>query len=109
MASIQIIPRFKLLMTYDIRPEVYDVYQQYILNDLIPGMQDMSLYMLGAWHTAYGRYPSRQIEFVLEDLDIMRQALRSERWQALEDRLKSYTQRYERRLVRFRQGFQFIG
>jgi hypothetical protein len=107
MSTIRIIPRYKLLMAYDIRPEVYDVYQRYILDDFIPGMQEMGLYILGAWHTAYGNYPARQIEFVLEDLQTMHRALRNAKWRPMEDRLKSYTVRYERKLVRFRQGFQF--
>jgi hypothetical protein len=47
------------------------------------------------------------VEFVLEDLAVLRQALQSERWRALETTLKGYTLHYERKVVRFRQGFQF--
>ena len=107
MSFIRIIPRYKLLLHYDVRPEVYAVYQRYILEEFVPGMQEMKLYMTGAWRTVYGNYPDRQIEFVLEDLNTMRAALRDARWQGLEDRLKSYTTGYERKLVLFRQGFQF--
>lgn len=108
MASIRIIPRYKLLIAYDIRSESYERYQNYILREFVPGLQELGIYMLGAWHTAYGEYPSRQIEFVLENLAIMRRALADERWLELESTLKDYTYHYERRLVRFRQGFQFI-
>jgi hypothetical protein len=108
MATIRIHPRYKLLVVYDVRPEVYAVYQRYVLNEFIPAMQEMGLYMLGAWHTAYGRYPARQIEFVMETLDTMRAALQNERWLTLEEQLKSYTDHYERKLVRFRDGFQFV-
>ena len=107
MSFIRIIPRYKLLFHYDVRPEVYAVYQRYVLEEFVPGMQEMKLYMTGAWRTAYGRYPARQIEFVLEDLDTMRLALHDARWPTLEDRLKSYTTSYDRKLVLFRQGFQF--
>jgi hypothetical protein len=108
MASIRIFPHYKLLLVYDVKPEAYSVYQTYILNEFIPGMQDLKMYMLGAWHTAYGSYPSRQLEFVMEDLDTMRSALVDTRWQELEAGLVAFTLRYERKLLRFRDGFQFI-
>ena len=108
MASIRIIPRYKLLLAYDIRPESLEPYQQYVLSEFIPAMQDMQLYMLGAWHTAYGKYPARQVEFVLEDLETLQQAMADDRWPLLEHTLKSYIYHYHRKLVRFRQGFQFI-
>lgn len=107
MSTIRIIPRFKLLLSYDIRPESYAVYQRYILDEFIPGLQELELYMLGAWHTAYGAYPVRQIEFVMEEMETMRRALRDDRWQRLEDELKGYTFHYDRKLVPYRHGFQF--
>ena len=108
MASIRIIPRYKLLLAYDIRPDTAEEYQRYVLSEFIPAMQDMGLYMLGAWHTAYGEYPARQVEFVCEDLDTLQLAMTDDRWLSLEDTLKSYTRHYHRKLVRFRHGFQFI-
>lgn len=107
MATIRIFPRYKLLMTYDVRPELYGRYQQYILDEFIPALQEMGMYMLAAWHTAYGVYPMRQVEFVMEDLSTARAALHDEKWLALEEKLISFTTNYGRRLVRYREGFQF--
>jgi hypothetical protein len=83
------------------------VYQRYILDEFIPGMQEMELYMLGAWHTAFGAYPMRQIEFVMEELDTAQRAFQDNRYHELEDRLKSYIFHYERKIIRYRHGFQF--
>ncbi len=107
MAFIRIIPHYKLLLSYDVKPEVYVEYQRYILDEFVPAMQEMKLYMSAAWRTAYGNYPARQVEFVLEDLPTLRAAFRDARWKILEDRLKGYTFNYDRKLILFRQGFQF--
>lgn len=107
MSSIRIIPRYKLLMTYDIRPDMYDEYYQFIMGEFIPELQNMGLYMLGAWHIVYGEYPMRHVEFVSESLETVREIFQSDRWEVLENRLKTYTLRYGRKLVRFRNGFQF--
>ncbi len=107
MAFIRIIPRYKLVLSYDVRPEVYAEYQRYVLDEFVPGMQEMKLYMTAAWRTAYGNYPARQVEFVLEDLQTMRAALHNAQWKTLEERLKGYTLNYDRKLILFRQGFQF--
>jgi hypothetical protein len=107
MSPTQIHPRYKLVMTYDVRPELYDPYFQYIMNEFIPALQNMGLYMTTAWHTAYGEYPLRQVEFVSETLQTMREIFDSERWEEMEEKLKGYTEHYERKVVRYRNGFQF--
>lgn len=104
---IRIIPRYRLIVRYDIRLDRYEAYYQFVMNDFEPAMRHMGLYMVGIWQTVYGDYPVRQIEFVTESLDTVREVFQSERWEALEDKLKSYTLRYERKLVRYREQFQF--
>jgi hypothetical protein len=107
MASNRIYPRYKLLMTYDIRSDMYDPYFQYIMSEFVPTLQNMGLYMTTAWHTAYGNYPIRQVEFVSEDLETMLEIFESDRWEEMESHLKTYITNYDRKVVRFRQGFQF--
>jgi len=107
MASIRIYPRYKLLLMYDIRPEMYDPYFQYVTGEFVPALQNMGLYMLTVWHTAYGEYPVRQVEFVSEDLETMLEIFQSDRWEEMEGHLLTYIVNYQRKIVRFRQGFQF--
>lgn len=107
MPPIPIIPRYKLMMKYDIRPEQYEPYYRYILGEFIPGAQNLGLYSFMAWHVAYGEYPMRQIEFVTDSVQTMHLAFHSQDWQRLEDRLKNYITNYERKVVRFQDRFQF--
>jgi hypothetical protein len=105
---IRIVPRYRLLLRYDIRPDAMDTYYEFIMNEFIPALQSMGLYMAGVWHTAYGDYPNRQVEFIGDSREIFREVLQSERWEILENKLQIFTLHYERKLVRYRQDrFQF--
>lgn len=103
----QFIPQYKMIVTYDILPGTRDTYQQFILGELVPAMQEMGLYMIEAWHTAYGNYPLRQASFVTKDMDTLRTALTSERWGDLEARFLTFVRNYAYKIVHFREGFQF--
>jgi hypothetical protein len=101
-----IIPRYKLIMTYDIQSGKQAEYSQFVLGKLIPGIQELQLYILGVYHTVYGTYPARQTEFVAETWDIMVKAVQSERFEELETALSDYALNYNRKIVKFRKGFQ---
>jgi hypothetical protein len=104
---IRIVPRYRLMMRYDIKLDQYEPYYQYVMNEFVPALHNMGLYMAGVWHTAYGDYPLRQVEFVSDNLETLREIFQSDRWEKLEDKLKSYTVHYERKLVRYQDRFQF--
>jgi hypothetical protein len=108
MSPIQIFPRYKLVLTYDIRPEALGIYQHFIVNEFVPTLQDMSLYMLAVWETAYGPYPSRQLEFVTESLREVQEAVQDDRWTLLETEMRHFVRNYSRTIIPFRQGFQLI-
>lgn len=106
-SPVQIIPRYRLLIQYDIRLDMYEPYYQFIMNEFLPGMQNMGLHPVAAYHTAYGNYPLRQMDFVSESLDTVREVFESERWGTLENQLKAFTIHYDRKVVRYRDTFQF--
>ena len=101
-------PRFKLILTYDVQPDMQDTYLQFMLGEMVPAVQSLGLQMSGAWHTAYGRYPVRLIEFLGDDQTAINAALDSALWTKMENRLKSYVLNYNRKIVRVRNDqFQF--
>jgi hypothetical protein len=107
MPPTSITPNYKLLLIYNIRDTDQDQYYYYILREFVPELESMGLYMTKAWHVAYGDYPTRWLEFVTEDLTTIREIFQSERWQTLEQGLQKYITDYERKLIRYQQGFQF--
>lgn len=102
-----IIPNYKLLVSYDIRPEMVEQYYYYVLKEFVPELETMGLYMFKVWHIAYGNYPIRQMEFVVESMDTLHEVFGSERWVTLEHHLQDLTTNYERKVVPFRKGYQF--
>ena len=107
MSPQTIIPNYKVLVSYDIRPDMVEKYYYYVLKEFVPELESMGLYMFKIWHIAYGDYPIRQMEFVSEDLGTIRDVLSSDRWETLESSLKELTTDYERKIVPFRKGYQF--
>lgn len=103
-----IVPRFKLLLSYDIGTDDMESYYQFAMGEFVPALQAMGLYMLEAWHTAYGPYPIRLIGFVSEDVETIHNALDSSTFRRLESKFQEFIVHYTRRIVPFREGFQFI-
>jgi hypothetical protein len=100
--------RVKLILTYDIIVETQDRYYQYMLGELVPAAQGLGLMMAGAWHTAYGEYPIRLVEFIADDYDSLMTVLASVQWEKLETNLQKYITDYKRKVVRLRDDqFQF--
>jgi hypothetical protein len=103
---VKIIPRYKILMQFNINPEAGDDYFQYIMHEFIPGMQSLGVYMFRAYHTAYGDYPIRLLEFLTEDMDTVRRAFQSHAWYELETKLLCYVTDFSRKTVVFKDTFQ---
>lgn len=107
LPTIPIIPQYKLLICYDVKRGMHSVYYRYVVNEFVPALNEMGIYVTQAWHTAYGNYPVRQVEYVVDSIETLNTAFDSEKWQDLENRLKAFTTSYERKIVHYRHGFQF--
>ena len=100
--------RFKLILTYDINPDIQDSYFQFMLGELVPAVQSLGLHMNGAWHTAYGQYPKRLVEFIADDQEAVEALLDTPLWEDMERRLHSFVTTYGKKVVRLREDqFQF--
>lgn len=103
---MQATPAYRLLLMYDVHPSRYEIYFQYISREFVPALQEMGLHMIFAWQV-HGDYPERQIEFICRDQPTLRHALNSDRYKTLEERLRSYTTSFSRKIVRFENRYQF--
>lgn len=106
MEPLQIIPKYRLLLTYDILADTHERYLRFMLGEFVPEAQKIGLHMHMAWHITYGDYPIRQIEFIADDSVDIYTALSSEEWLELEQKLIPFITNYTRKLVRYRRGFQ---
>lgn len=105
-----ITPRYKLMLFYDLTGQETEAYYQFVMTEMIPALHEMGLYIFRAFHTIPGPdggdHEMRQVEFVAEDLQTVRDALDSDKWHEYEARLLQHASNYSRKIVHFRQGFQ---
>lgn len=99
--------RVKMLISYDVVPELQQAYYEFVLGEMIPSAQSMGLVLNEAWHTAYGHYPIRLNGFVAKDRPTLDRVLTSPEWTQLEDKLKRFVTDYKRKIIPYREGFQF--
>ena len=99
--------RVKMLISYDVVPELQQAYYEFVLGEMVPSAQALGLVLSEAWHTAYGDYPVRLNGFVAKDRATLDRVLASPEWKQLEDKLKRFVTGYKRKLIPYREGFQF--
>jgi len=107
LPTVPITPRYKLVMCYDIKRGMHAIYYRYVVSDFVPALNEMKIYVSAAWHTAYGEYPVRQVEYVTDSMETFHDAFATPKWQEMEERLKTFTKHYHRKIVPYRSGFQF--
>ena len=97
----------KILMTWDISQESEQKYFEFIISEFIPGVQRLGFHPLDAWATLYGDYPQIQVGMMAPDIENVQQALGSDAWIALREKLFDYIDNFSYKIVSARSGFQF--
>lgn len=96
----------KLLMTWDILPGKEQEYFEFVVRELVPGMQRLGIQPTEAWLTTFGERPQILTGGVTDDLKSMRGALATDEWQTLRERLNEFVSNFDLRVVRATGGFQ---
>ncbi len=96
----------KLLMTWDIIPGKEQEYFEFVVRDFVPGMQRLGIQPTEAWYTTYGERPQILTGGIARDLKSIRQALATEDWEQLKERLLDYVTNFEWKIVKATGGFQ---
>jgi len=99
--------RVKLLVSYDIFDDNSQPYYQYVIGEFLPTAQSIGLVLIDAWHTVYGDYPARLLSFVARDRVTLDSILARDEWQQLETKLQTFVSDYQRKIVPYRDRFQF--
>lgn len=97
----------KVLMTWDIAPDHEQEYFEFVIGEFVPGIQRLGLQPAEAWATLYGAYPQIQVTLLADSAAQARDALASNDWGQLQDRLFTYIKNYACKVVPARGGFQF--
>jgi hypothetical protein len=97
----------KLLLQWDIRPGFDSQYPEFIMREFAPTVTRMGLQIVEVWYTLYGEVPQILIAGVAPNERKLRQILASEEWQDLNDRLMTFVQNFQKKVVPDRERFQF--
>lgn len=96
----------KLILTYEMREDAGQEYFQFMMGRYGPEMEKMGVALSEAWGKAYGNGPMRMLVFVSRDEATMWEALDSEMWQTLNEKIEEYVVEREYKVIPYREGFQ---
>jgi hypothetical protein len=96
----------KLLLTWDMVPGREQEYFEFLVREFVPGLQKLGIEPAEAWYTTYGDSPQMLTEFSAEDIQQIRQALETEDWVHLNNRLLEFVTNFNAKIVRATGGFQ---
>ncbi len=96
----------KLLMSWDIKPGVEQEYFEFVVREFVPGITKLGIQPTEAWYTVYGNCPQILTAGVAETSQEIRQAMATEDWQALEEKLETYVDNLEKKVIKAGGGFQ---
>jgi len=96
----------KLLMSWDIKPGVEQEYFEFVVREFVPGITKLGLQPTEAWYTVYGSSPQILTGGVADSSAAIRKMLATEEWQTLQDKLDTYVDNFEKKVVKASGGFQ---
>ncbi len=96
----------KLLMTWDILPGREQEYFEFVVRELIPGMQHMGLEPSDAWFTMYGDQPQILAIVQSSSMTKLEEVLASSEWDKITNQLMDYVEDLNYKVVPARTGFQ---
>ena len=99
--------RFKLIMTWDIRPGHEQEYAEFINERLAPGLVEIGMSPSDVFYTAFGRVSQIMAILEIEDAVSLRRAIRSQRWAELKRDLLKLIENYQERVIRSEPGNYF--
>ena len=97
----------KLIMTWDIAPEKEQEYFEFVVREFLPDVQRFGFTLSDAWVTVYGERPQIMVSAVMSSVTKVQQAITSEKWQEMIDKLLGYVTNFHAKIVQSRSGFQF--
>jgi hypothetical protein len=98
--------KMKLLLQWDIRPGSDSQYREFIMREFAPGAAQMGLQITEVWYTLYGDVPQILIAGAVPDRAKLGAILISEEWQDLYQRLLTFVENYQQKIVPDRGQFQ---
>jgi len=96
----------KLLMRWDVRPETESEYFEFLVHEFIPGLNKLGISDIQVWYTQYGECEQKLASGIANTIEKMQDALNSQAWEQLNDRLQEYVDDFSQKVIPATGGFQ---
>ncbi len=96
----------KLIMTWSIRQGKETEYVEFLTHDFVRLVMGVGFHPLDAWYSVWGHGPQVIAGGMAKDLKTMEQALDSQQWRTLRERLEQYVIDLKIKVVEASRGFQ---
>ena len=93
-------------MTWDIRPGKESEYFEFAVQEFVPQIQKLGIQPSEAWYTVWGKAPQILSGCVADDRATIEQALASDEWKTLMERMTTYVSNFEFKIVPASSHFQ---
>ncbi|MEN8245835.1 MAG: hypothetical protein ABFS43_13150 [Thermodesulfobacteriota bacterium] len=89
----------KLDHYWTVNPRKRDEYEKFVINQFIPGVNRLNMHTVAAWSVMVGAYSDFILETVSKDLDLLEEALRSDKYRTLLSDLQHYITNYKNKVL----------
>lgn len=96
----------KLIMRWNVRPEMESEYFEFLVHELIPAMNKLGIGEIQVWYTAYGECEQKMAEGVSDSAQDMMRIMRTEEWHSLTEKLQSFVFDFSQKVIPATRGFQ---
>ncbi len=86
-------------MTWDIRPGKESEYFEFVVQEFVPKIQRLGIQPSEAWYTVWGNAPQILSGSIADERATIEQAIASEEWKAMIERLLTYVTNFNFKIV----------
>jgi hypothetical protein len=96
----------KLLMTWDILPNVEQEYFEFVISAFLPEIKQLGIRPVDAWYTMYGDRPQIMVAAKTQSQAALNVAMASKEWQLLLGNLMKFVENFSYKVIPAKTGFQ---
>jgi len=89
----------KLNHYWTVNPRKRDDYEKFVIKQFIPGVNRLNMHTVAAWSVMVGAYSDFILETMSQDLDLLEEALRSEKYRKLMADLQLHITNYKTKVL----------
>ena len=96
----------KLLMTWDILPNLEQEYFEFVISEFIPEVKQLGIRPVNLWYTMYGDQPQIMVAAKTQSQAALNVVMASKEWSQLLENLMKFVDNFSYKVIPAQPGFQ---